>query len=88
MSNNIKRFGYIRYFWDCLHLCLNGTKSVRGYIEGGIKVFKGVKDIKADGISGKRYISETYWYLRLSLISNKVSFISLSRFLCVSIIRL
>lgn len=87
MSDNMKIFVYIRYFWALLCPCFTSIKSVEESIKKGIKDTKNVESTKFGQISKKTYVSSISWYSRLFYISSEVSSISLSRFLSVSIIR-
>lgn len=82
----MRRFVCIRYFWGLLYLRFTGIKIIEKNIEVYVKDTRGIEGIKIGRISGKRCVSKTSWYLALSVISNKVSSISLLRFWSVSII--
>lgn len=56
MFNDMKRFTYIRYYWDLLHLYFTNVKSVKI----SIKKTKDVKDIKISQILRKTFICKLF----------------------------
>lgn len=81
----MKRFVYIEYFWDLLHLYFTSIESVKKSIEGDIEDIKNVKGTKVGQISGKRCVGKISWCLGLLHISKKVFATFLSKFLFVFI---
>lgn len=82
------RFFYVICFWDFLHLCFIGIKSIEKKIEENIKDIKRFESIKIDKILKKTCINKSFWYLELLHILNKILSTFLSKFLSFSIIEL
>lgn len=84
----MRKFVYIKYFWDLLHLYFANIKSVKRSFEINIKDIRNIEGIKIGRILEKRYLNKISWYLKLLYIFIKISFIFLLRFLFVLIIKL
>lgn len=88
MSDDVKRFAYIRYFcgFPCPHFI--SIKSVESDIEANVEETKDIEGTKVGQISRKICIYELSWCSKLSRLSNKIFSASLSRFLSTSIMGL
>lgn len=84
----MRRFVYIKYFQGFPHLHFAGVESVKGSVKAGIEDIRAIENTKVGGVLRGRCVDKTSWYLGLLYIFSEVSFVSLLKFLSVSITRL
>lgn len=84
----MRRFVCIGYFQGLLCTRFTNIESVEGSVKMDIKDIRSVKGTKVGGMSRRKYVGKTSWYLKLLSIFSEVSSVYLLRFSSILITRL